>query len=115
MARTFPITSLFPVSVLDNVLLAIKGVRASKFISWRFMSSTATCTRGRPAARAAAFLDRRDTEVRNLSHGGSASWKLCSGSQRSENPAARRAGGRAVVRRSRDGEIPHGSTPISRS
>src|SRR5215475_12881721 len=40
MARTFQITSLFPrLTVLDNVLLAIEGVRASKFVAWRFLSS----------------------------------------------------------------------------
>jgi branched-chain amino acid transport system ATP-binding protein len=40
MARTFQVTSLFPkLSVLDNVLLAIKGRRASKYVMWRFLSS----------------------------------------------------------------------------
>jgi branched-chain amino acid transport system ATP-binding protein len=40
MARTFQVTSLFPkLTVLDNVLLAIKGRRASKFVMWRFLSS----------------------------------------------------------------------------
>src|SRR6202142_1227261 len=38
MARTFQVTSLFPkLSVLDNVLLAIKGRRASKFGMWRVL------------------------------------------------------------------------------
>src|SRR5262249_34855501 len=40
MARTFQVTHLFPrLSVLDNVLLAIQGVRKSKFVMWRFLSS----------------------------------------------------------------------------
>jgi branched-chain amino acid transport system ATP-binding protein len=71
MARTFQITSLFPkLSVLDNVLLAIKGVRASKFVGWRFMSSYRDVyAKADRLLGQAAFLDRRDTEVRNLSHG----------------------------------------------
>src|SRR6202048_179694 len=37
MSRTFQVTSLFPrLTVLDNVLLAIKGLRPSKFVMWRF-------------------------------------------------------------------------------
>ena len=40
MARTFQITSLFPkLSVLDNVLLAIGGLRRIKFVMWRTLSS----------------------------------------------------------------------------
>jgi branched-chain amino acid transport system ATP-binding protein len=71
MARTFQITSLFPkLSVVDNVLLAIKGVRASKFVGWRFMSSYRDVyEKADRLLEQASFLDRRDTEVRNLSHG----------------------------------------------
>src|SRR5215471_4717890 len=36
LARTFQVTSLFPrLSVLDNVLLAINGLRKSKRVMWR--------------------------------------------------------------------------------
>ena len=39
MARTFQITSLFPkLTVLDNVLLAVNGLRPTKFVMWRFLS-----------------------------------------------------------------------------
>ncbi len=71
MARTFQITSLFPrLTVLDNVLLAIKGVRASKFVAWRFMSSYRDVyEKADRLLEQAAFHDRRNVEVRNLSHG----------------------------------------------
>src|SRR5262249_32127695 len=71
MARTFQITSLFPrLTVLDNVLLAINGVRPSKFVAWRFMSSYRDVyEKADRLLEQAAFLDRRDTEVRHLSHG----------------------------------------------
>ena len=71
MARTFQITSLFPrLTVLDNVLLAIKGVRPSKFVAWRFMSSYRDVyEKADKLLEQAAFRDRRDTEVRHLSHG----------------------------------------------
>jgi branched-chain amino acid transport system ATP-binding protein len=71
MARTFQVTSLFPkLTVLDNVLLAIKGLRSSKFVMWRFLSSYRDVTEKAHALLAQAnFLDRKDVDVRNLSHG----------------------------------------------
>jgi branched-chain amino acid transport system ATP-binding protein len=71
MARTFQVTSLFPrLTVLDNVLLAIKGRRASKFVMWRFMSSYGDVyAKAVTLLQNASFLDRKDTEVRHLSHG----------------------------------------------
>jgi branched-chain amino acid transport system ATP-binding protein len=71
MARTFQITSLFPrLTVLDNVLLAIKGVRPSKFVMWRFLSSYDDAyEKAYGLLERARFMDRKDTEVRYLSHG----------------------------------------------
>jgi len=71
MARTFQITSLFPrLTVLDNVLLAIKGVRPTKFVSWRFLSSYRDIYHKAEALLHEVGLhDRRNAEVRNLSHG----------------------------------------------
>lgn len=71
MARTFQVTSLFPkLTVLDNVLLAIKGLRASKFVMWRFLSSyKEVYEKAYGLLDNAGFLDRKDVEVRNLSHG----------------------------------------------
>ena len=71
MARTFQVTSLFPkLTVLDNVLLAIKGRSASKFVMWRFLSSYRDVyDKAHELLERAAFLDRRDTEARRLSHG----------------------------------------------
>ena len=71
MARTFQITSLFPkLTVLDNVLLAIQGLRRSKFVMWRFLSSYRDFyDRAHGLLERARFLDRKDTEVHYLSHG----------------------------------------------
>ena len=71
MARTFQVTSLFPkLTVLDNVLLAIKGLRPTKFVMWRFLSSYKDVyEKAYRLLEGANFLDRKDTEVRNLSHG----------------------------------------------
>jgi branched-chain amino acid transport system ATP-binding protein len=71
MARTFQITSLFPrLTVLDNVLLAIQGLRRSKFVMWRFLSSYRDVyAKAHDLLERAAFMDRKDAEVRYLSHG----------------------------------------------
>jgi branched-chain amino acid transport system ATP-binding protein len=71
MARTFQVTSLFPkLTVLDNVLLAIKGRRASKFVMWRFLSSYSDIyDKAYELLQRAVFFDRKDVEVRRLSHG----------------------------------------------
>ena len=71
MARTFQVTSLFPkLTVLDNVLLAIQGRRASKFVMWRFLSSYREAyEKAHGLLERAAFIDRKDTEVRYLAHG----------------------------------------------
>ncbi len=71
MARTFQVTSLFPkLTVLDNVILGIQGLRPSKFVVWRFMSSyREVYDKAYALLDAAGFLDRKDVEVRNLSHG----------------------------------------------
>ena len=71
MARTFQVTSLFPtLTVLDNVLMAIKGRRASKFVMWRFLSSYRDIyDTAFELLQRAMFFDRKDVEVRRLSHG----------------------------------------------
>jgi branched-chain amino acid transport system ATP-binding protein len=71
MARTFQVTSLFPrLTVLDNVLLAIEGLRRTKFVMWRPLASYRDVQEKAQGLLAhAGFLDRRDVEVRYLSHG----------------------------------------------
>ncbi|HXV12245.1 MAG TPA: ABC transporter ATP-binding protein [Burkholderiales bacterium] len=71
MARTFQVTNLFPkLTVLDNVLLAIQGLRRMKFVMWRPLSSYREMQeKARRLLEAAGYWDRRDVEVRNLSHG----------------------------------------------
>ena len=71
MARTFQITSLFPtLSVLDNVLLAINGPLRSKFVMWRLDTSYREMfDKAHHLLEQVDFLDRKDAEVQNLSHG----------------------------------------------
>jgi branched-chain amino acid transport system ATP-binding protein len=52
------------------VLLAIQGLRKSKFVMWRFLSSYRDVyAKAYDLLERAAFMDRKDTEVRYLSHG----------------------------------------------
>ena len=71
MARTFQITSLFPkLTVLDNVLLAVAGVGHSKLVMWKSLFSYKNMIeKARALLETAGYWDRRDVEVRNLSHG----------------------------------------------
>ena len=71
MARTFQITTLFPqLTVYQNVILAAQGLRPMKFTMWRSLSSyggvNATVRR---LLETAGYWERRDMEVRHLSHG----------------------------------------------
>lgn len=71
MARTFQITSLFPkLTVFDNVLLAIAGLRKIKFVMWRLLSSYRDLyEKAHHLLEGVGYSDRKDVEVRNLSHG----------------------------------------------
>ena len=71
MARTFQITSLFPkLTVLDNVLLALTGVGRTKLVMWKpLLSYTEIVEKARRLLESAGYWERRDVEVRNLSHG----------------------------------------------
>ena len=109
MARTFQVTSLFPkLTVLDNVLLAIKGLRSSKFVMWRFLSSYKDVyDKAHHLLEQVGFLDRKDVEVRNLSHGEQRQLEIVLGL--ASDPkilALGRAGRRPVVGRiDRDGRV----------
>jgi branched-chain amino acid transport system ATP-binding protein len=71
MARTFQITMLFPkLTVLDNVLLAVQGLRSMKFVMWRRLSSyREVYDKARLLLEQAGYWDRRHVEIRHLSHG----------------------------------------------
>ncbi len=71
MARTFQITSLFPkLSVMDNVILAVQGLRKMKMVMFKPLSSyPEVFEKTEMLLKQAGFWEMRDTEVRNLSHG----------------------------------------------
>ena len=71
MARTFQITSLFPkLTVLDNVLLAVQGLRKMKMAMLRPLSGYAEVyEKAEKLLGEVNFWHLRDQEVRSLSHG----------------------------------------------
>jgi branched-chain amino acid transport system ATP-binding protein len=71
LARTFQITTLFPeLTILDNVLLAVQGLRSMKFVMWRWLSSSREVyDKARSLLEQAGYWDRREVEIRHLSHG----------------------------------------------
>jgi branched-chain amino acid transport system ATP-binding protein len=71
MARTFQVTTLFPkLTVLENVLLAVQGLRAMKFVMWRPLAGYGDVqAKARTLLEEAGFWERSDTEIRHLSHG----------------------------------------------
>jgi branched-chain amino acid transport system ATP-binding protein len=71
MARTFQITTLFPkLTVLDNVLLAVQGLRRMKWVMWRHQNAYREVhDKAQSLLQQAGYWERRDVEVRYLSHG----------------------------------------------
>jgi len=56
--------------VLDNVLLAVQGLRAMKYSMWRFQSSyRAVQEKAQELLERTGYWQHRHTEVRHLSHG----------------------------------------------
>jgi branched-chain amino acid transport system ATP-binding protein len=71
MARTFQVTHLFPkLSVIDNVLLALTGLKRIKWVMWRPLTSYAPLReRAEELLAAVGFTDRNNLAVGTLSHG----------------------------------------------
>lgn len=71
MGRTYQITSLFPkLTVLENVVLAVQGIKRTKFTMHRFLTSYEDIyAKARALLEQAGLSERRDTQIANLSHG----------------------------------------------
>jgi branched-chain amino acid transport system ATP-binding protein len=71
LARTFQINNLFPaLTVLENCLLAVQALTRTKFSMFRPLDAYPGLAEQARAALALVGLDdRRETTVRNLSHG----------------------------------------------
>lgn len=71
LARTFQITNLFPtLSVVDNLVMAAMGLKKMKFSMLRGLNSyRALYERADQVLEQIGLMEKRDEEVRNLSHG----------------------------------------------
>jgi len=71
LGRTFQITNLFgPLTVEDNMLLAVQALSPSKFAMFRpLRRDRAALDRARALLEPAGLWQKRDTEVRVLSYG----------------------------------------------
>jgi branched-chain amino acid transport system ATP-binding protein len=71
MGRTYQITSLFPkLTVLENVVLAVQGIKRSKLTMHRFLTTYEDMfTKARALLEQADLSERWDAEIANLSHG----------------------------------------------
>ncbi len=71
MGRTYQITSLFPkLTVLENLVLAVQGIKRTKFTMHRFLTAYEDIyAKARALLEEAGLSERWDTEVVNLSHG----------------------------------------------
>lgn len=71
MARTYQVTSLFPsLTVFDNVLLAVQGLRKMKMVMLRPLTGyTDVHGKTEDLLTRAGFWEKRAIEVKNLSHG----------------------------------------------
>jgi len=71
MGRTYQITRLFPkLTVLENVVLAVQGIRRMKLTMHRFLTAYKDIYgKARALLEQADLSERRDAEIANLSHG----------------------------------------------
>ena len=71
LSRTYQINDLFPtLTVLENALLAVHGLSASKLMPLRSIRSYAAhCARAREVLASVGLADCEDAVVRTLSHG----------------------------------------------
>jgi branched-chain amino acid transport system ATP-binding protein len=71
LSRTFQVTTLFPrLSVLENVLLAVQGLRRMKFVMWRRLASYREVSdKARVLLEQAGYWEKRHVQIRHLSHG----------------------------------------------